>query len=116
MEQQVHDPVTDCLSSFLQDQLGVTGDVGSHPCPPPWHLSPERAQRRGRDQRGRGAQRGEELEEGWRLTEEEPRPRKGIEGEELRSGEVLREEGVQGEEESGGGRPPLLADTTAVPS
>lgn len=106
MGQQVHDPVTNCLSSFLQDQLGVTSDVGSRPCPPPMYLSPERAQRGGGGSEKGGAERGEE----------KPRPRKGIEGQGLRSGKVLREEGVQGEEESGGGCPPLLADTPAAPT
>lgn len=111
--QQVHDPVTDCLSSFLQDQLGspVTW------APTPARLPGTSLQRGGRDQRGGGGERGKELEEGWGLREEGPRPRKKIEGKGLKSRQVLREKGGgQGEEESGDCRLPLLADTPAASS
>lgn len=48
MGQQVHDPVTDCLSSFLQDQLGSLVTWAPTPA-----LVPGTFPRRGcRDQRG----------------------------------------------------------------
>ena len=76
---------------------GVTSDVGSRPCPPPWHLSPERA--RGGGGRDKAGARG--------LGEGRSQKRRGA----RKRGRGLRDKGAQGEEESG---PKTIVTTTSI--
>lgn len=76
---------------------GVTSDVGSRPCPPPWHLSPERA--RGGGGRDKAGAQG--------LGEGRSQKRRGAQ----KRGRGLRDKGVQGDEESG---PKTIVTTTSI--